>query len=255
MKYLKKYKLFENDSRWGSKKIEESEFNSLFSENCKNYSEENTRIFRGMDYIGDFVFIDPKKGDIRYSIEDTNIHINLIDDLPSWKDYPKYSKCVIGITDKEGASSYSSTIYEVIPYDNSKIAVCPKATIWESFSDTSTGGSGWGDYIYLVDYFFSEFGIDNVNELNYIGNINSNISYPGDLSETMLFLTKLGKEMKVKIEDITGLDCFNFINNYLFNPDVRGFELLNYTRGFEVNNYKQVWTDGPVLMKKIIRKY
>ena len=252
MKYLKRYKLFENYSRWGSKKIEESEFNSLFSKNCKNYSEENTRIFRGMNYIGDFVFIDPKKGDIRSSIEYTNIHIDLIDDLPSWKDYPKYSKCVIGITDKAGSSSYGSTIYEVIPYDNSKIAVCPEPTIWESFSDEF---GGWGDYIYLVDYFFGEFGINNVNKLKSIGNITSNLSYPGEVSDTMLFLERLGKKIKIKIEDITGLDCFNFINDYLFNPDERGFELLNYTRGFEANNYKQVWTDGPVLMKKIVKKY
>jgi hypothetical protein len=251
MKYLKRYKLFENYSRWGSKELKESEFNSLFSENCKNYSGENTKIFRGIDYIGDFVFIDPKKGEIRSSIEDTNIHIDLIDDLPSWKDYPKYSKCVIGITgEKDSASNYGGTIYEIIPYDNSKIAVCPEPTIWEAFSD-----GGWGDYIYLVDRFFYEFGIDNVNQLKSIGNITTNSSYPGELSDATEFLENLSRKMKIKFEDITGLDCFNFINDYLFNPDERGFELLNYTKGFEANNYKQVWTDGPVLMKKIVRKY
>lgn len=250
MKYLKRYKLFENYSRWGSKKLEESEFNSLFSENCKNYSEENTKIFRGVDYIGEFVFIDPKKGEVRSSIEDTNIHIDLIDELPAWKDYPKYSKCVIGMTSQTGSGGYGSTIYEIIPYDNSKIAVCPEPTIWESFSD-----GGWGDYIYLVDRFFYEFGIDNVNQLKSIGNMTANSSYPGELSDATEFLESLSRKMKIKFEDITGLDCFNFINDYLFNPDERGFELLNYTKGFEANNYKQVWTDGPVLMKMIVRKY
>jgi hypothetical protein len=247
MKYLNTYKLFENYSRWGSKEITNSEFDNLFSENCKNYSDENTKIFRGVRDIGDYVFIDPLKGEIRSSIEDINVHIDSIDYLPSWENYPKYSKCVIGITGESFYSTgYGSSNYEVIPYDNSKIVVCPEPTIWESFSD-----GGWGDYIYLVANFFYELGINDVNELKKIGNIMQHVSYPGEVSDITNFLNHLSSEYKIKNEDITGLDCFNYINDYLFNPDERGFELVKYIKGFKVKTYKQVWTDGPVLMRKI----
>jgi hypothetical protein len=246
MKYIKRYKIFELN-RWGSEEITDSEFNSLFSQNCKNYSEKNTKIFRGVRDIGDYVFIDPLKGEYRSSIEAINIHIDLIEYLPSWEEYPKYSKCVIGITGESSYSSnYGTDIYEVIPYDNSKIVVCPEPTIWESFSD-----NGWGDYIYLVANFFYELGINDVNELKKIGNIMQHVSYPSEISDTINFLNNLSSEYKIKNEDITGLDCFNYINDYLFNPDERGFELVKYTKGFKVKTHKQVWTDGPVLMRKI----
>ena len=53
-----------------------------------------------------------------------------------------------------------------------------------------------------------------------------------------------------KPNEITGEDCFNFINNSLFNPKVRGFQLLNYDQNFKTQTGKQIWTEGPVLLIK-----
>ena len=50
--------------------------------------------------------------------------------------------------------------------------------------------------------------------------------------------------------EITGEDCYNFINTSLFNPKVRGFQLLNYDRNFKIENKKQFWTEGPCLLIK-----
>lgn len=53
------------------------------------------------------------------------------------------------------------------------------------------------------------------------------------------------------IENVTGKDCYNFINDYLFNPVERKFNLVKYTKNFEIPEDKQVWTNGPVLLWKI----
>lgn len=244
MRYLKTYKIFEKLSNWGSITLSENEFNDLLDKNCKNHKFSKTSIYRGTIDLGDYVFVDPLKGWHRSSIEDTNIHIDLIDTLPAWNNYPKYSKSVIGLTSHEKmAGTYGDALYEVIPYDNSQIVVCPEPTIWESFSDTD----GWGDYIYLIDYLLSDLGVNNVNDLKELGNIKSHSGYEPD----ELFLNHLKSYVRIEPEKVTGLDCYNFINDYLFNPDERGFKLLKYTKEFSVYEHKQVWTSGPVLMKKI----
>jgi len=247
MKHIKKYKIFEAN-RWGSESISLFKFKSLLKKNCKNWNENNTKIYRGTSDIGDYVFIDPLKGEIRSSIEDINVHIDSIDYLPSWKDYPKYSKSVIGISG-DSQPAYGSTVYEVIPYDNSKIVVCPEPTIWESFGD-----GGWGEYIYLINNFFHGLDINNVNELKKIGNIMQHVSYPNEPNYIDYFIKKMQSVIGKK-EDISGSDCYDFINDYLFNPDERGFELVKYTDNFTIPTYKQIWTDGPVLLKKIRKKY
>ena len=96
MKYLKSYKIFENYNRFGTKTLSEKEFDQIRKENCKNWTKAETELYRGMPDLGDYLLVDPLKGDFRSSIEDTNIHLDLLSNLPSWKDYPKYERCVIG---------------------------------------------------------------------------------------------------------------------------------------------------------------
>ena len=251
MKYLKTYKIFENYNKFGSKTITESEFDKIRKENCKNWTKVKTEIFRGMPNLGDYVFVDPKLGDFRSSIEDTNIHLELMSNLPSWKDYPRYDRCVIGGTPGSATGTYGDTVYEVIPFDDVKIAVCPNSTIWESFGNED---SEWGGDIYLVENFLDSVGLD----LGWI-------QIGGDTLETKLkslndfdlslisidnFITDCSLALKKKKEEITGEDCFNFINEHIFNPIERGFELKTYDVDFNVEKYKQIWTEGPVLLIK-----
>ena len=98
MKYLKSYKIFETYNRFGSRTITESEFDKIRKENCKNCAKCETELFRGMPDLGDYVYVDPKMGDFRSSIEYTNIHLELMSNLPSWKGYLRYDRCVIGGT-------------------------------------------------------------------------------------------------------------------------------------------------------------
>lgn len=261
MKYLKKYtifdrvsketKVFENYNRFGSRTITESEFDNIRKENCKNWTKAKSEIFRGMPDLGDYVFVDPKLGDFRSSIEDTNIHLELMSNLPSWKDYPKYDRCVIGGTPGSATGTYGDTVYEVIPFDDVKIAVCPNSTIWESFGNED---SEWGGDIYLVEHFLDSVGLD----LGWIQiggeTLETKLKSLNDFDLSLIsidnFITDCSLVLNKRKEDINGVDCFNFINEHIFNPSERGFELKTYDVDFNVEKYKQIWTEGPVLLIK-----
>ena len=64
------------------------------------------------------------------------------------------------------------------------------------------------------------------------------------------FIIDCALYLKKSKEEITGEDCYNFINDYIFNPEKRGFELKTYDADFNVSKGKQIWTEGPVLLIK-----
>ena len=251
MRYLKTYQLFENYNKFGTKSLTEKEFDQIRKENCKNWTKVETPLYRGMPDLGDYLYIDP---DFRNSIEDTNIHLELLSNLPSWKDYPKYERCVIG--GSPGAvGSYGDAIYEVIPFDGVKIAVCPYATIWESLGNDD---NEFGGDIYLVEWFLDSIGLDISWEQIGSGTIETKLKSLGKITDLPNkdqdavdhFLMRHAEFSSKQPNEITGEDCFNFINNSLFNPKVRGFQLLNYDQNFKIENKKQFWTEGPCLLIK-----
>jgi hypothetical protein len=139
----------------------------------------------------------------------------------------------------------------MIPFDGVQISVCPFSTIWESFGSDF---DEWGGDIYLVEYFLDAVGLNS-------GWIQSG----GETLETKLksieffdlekeeidnFIIDCALFTKKKKEEITGEDCYNFINDYIFNPEKRGFELKTYDENFKIENKKQIWTEGPVLLIK-----
>ena len=269
MKYLKTYETYSwsskiklnTDTVYGTQKLTEQEFDTIRKESCKNWTKAETEIFRGMPNLGDYLLVDPLKGDFRSSIEDTNIHLDLLSNLPSWKDYPKYERCIIGGTRGSATGTYGEAVYEMIPFDNTKISVCPESTIWESFSNDY---DSWGGDIYLVEHFLDSIDLDTSwnqigggtieTKLKSLGNSfhGSKISEIPNKDQDAVdnFLMRHAEFSWKKPNEITGEDCFNFINNSLFNPKVRGFQLLNYDQNFSTEKGKQVWTEGPVLLIK-----
>jgi hypothetical protein len=273
MRYLKEYKLFESYDRYGCRRITESEFDKIRKENCKNWTKVETELLRGMPDLGDYVFVDPKKGDFRNSIEDTNIHLDLLSNLPSWKEYPKYDRCVIGGT-PGAVGTYGETIYEVVPFDNIKIAVCPYATIWESFGNDD---DEFGGDINLVNIFLNSIGLNDTwiqrDGETIEDKLKSIKSFDLKPEDKYWLKTPFGKDIEMietlcrrkewntlvkkcslvlnkKKEEITGFDFFDYINEFLFNPEERGFQLKTYEPGFKVENRRQIWTEGPVLLVK-----
>jgi hypothetical protein len=215
------------------------EFNEIRSEKCKNWNTSKTRLYRGQKDLGQFIYTDPKNT-YRKSIDDLNLHITLMSNLESWSEYPKYESSVIGISSEKMALSYGC-VYEIIPFDGVKIGICPYQTIWESFSKD---GDGWGDDIYKVNDFL------NLNDINpdvWGDGIDSQLK---SIDKPRGDFLSLVKNFYDKMS-VTGEDCYNYINDFIFNPKERGFELVTYEKNFLIDNNKQIWTNGPILLKKV----
>lgn len=114
---------------------------TLIEENClksaKAFYFGNGSIYRGVAGAppDKLMVVDPKVGAPRKSANISNHYTILLDNISSWRKYPKRSKSIICSTKRVGASSYG-TPFAVFPYDNSKIGVCPKDDLWESFRST-----------------------------------------------------------------------------------------------------------------------
>ena len=259
MKYLLTYHLFESFTHLGSKTITEEEFDQLQKKHCKNWTRAKTSLYRGQPYKihGDYAYFDPKQGQGRTSIEPVNLHIELLSNLPSWKDYPKYSHCVVGVSGADPTAVGYGHCYEVVPFDGIKIAISPESDIWNSFANEE---DGWGGDIDMVRNFLDSLDIDSdfwdqfgggtiETKLKDIESL-PNISDSPDMKLPIEYdiLKGVSKFTGKEFNKITGRDCFDFINNYLFNPQERGFQVVNYEPGFEVPKNKQIWTEGPVLL-------
>jgi len=78
MRYLKKYKVFENYNKFGTKTLTEVEFDQIRKENCKNWTKVETELYRGMPDLGDYLIVDPLKGDFSSGMMMMNLVVILI---------------------------------------------------------------------------------------------------------------------------------------------------------------------------------
>lgn len=74
----------------------------------------------------------------RTSLNTGNEYTFLISEfLPSWKDFPKRNRCIIGAGNKEAAEEYmapGNALYCLFPRNGALLAVAPTADMWDSFS-------------------------------------------------------------------------------------------------------------------------
>lgn len=102
--------------------------------NCQKFIKAgNYNIFRGYNKPSElFLIMDPSQGDSRKSTSGYEYTALLIDNLPSWKQYPKRSRSVICTSSKSESKEYGAS-WRVIPSDNCTFGVCPTFDMWLSF--------------------------------------------------------------------------------------------------------------------------
>lgn len=165
------------------KEISNDEALRLVKTKCSNYLATISKlphIVRGIEYDrGDFAIGDPTDS-VRVSRNTTNEYTLLLDNLPSWKEYPKRSNSFIcGTAGNRGyVKGFGSYLYYVFPYNNTTIGVCPNEDLWQSFH--AHGQEKWSDIIqseymqgfelsyvsYWLNRVMNKFGID-YNEIDF----------------------------------------------------------------------------------------
>jgi hypothetical protein len=292
MKFLKKF----DNYLFGTKKsqvytagserygdiLTEEEFNDLYEKYCKNHKKSSFKLYRGVPKTLENFYYQNPKGHIRKSIEEENIHVILMSELESWKDFPPYNQSIIGSTNYNSAKGYgwAGTCFEIIPFDDTKIGICDESSVWESF-----GGFSNFAFIRMTDRFlndlignvkswkeikekilnsnlndvFSELQEDSLIFLNYVLEFktNPNSNYIQNLLMDKKFSYAMGEINSEYIEKIEPNDIVIFIEK-LFEPN--NFTYLKYDKNFSSNikdyiymdnDGLQIWCGGPVLLKRI----
>jgi len=270
MKYLKTYETYKSSQQYGDV-INSKEFDTLLQKHCKNYSDDNVKLYRGVSKLklNDYYYLNPK-GHKRKSIEPQNIHVVLMSELDSWKEFPKYDESVIVSTNKKYADSYGwdGTLFEVIPYDNTKFGVCSDSNIWDvfgGFDDSQNTILKVSNFLNLyLGSYDDDWGHiqDEILKIKEPSDRISNIKKdPYDDDFVGIFLESLYEYKGYdSTRQIKPQDIIDTIED-LFEPKRNGFEKVEYIHNynetmqwfFDVYNTEnlQLWCEGPVLLRKI----
>jgi len=125
-----------------AKSIDDDKARSLLENECSDAHaafNKGKKLFRGYyQSESSLLFIDPKQGKPRESAyAGSNYYTLLMDNLPSWKKYPKRSQGIIMSSSFQKAAQYTyniDNVYIVFPYNKSKLAVAPEDDIFFSFN-------------------------------------------------------------------------------------------------------------------------
>ncbi len=246
MKFLK----YINESR--SKFISNEEVKNLLHNECSDALKafyKGKKLFRGYYDNKDYALsIDPKSGKPRKSAyTGSNYYTLLMDNLASWKKYPKRSQSVICSTSYTKAKEYtfSNNVYFVFPYNGSKFGVAPNDDIFTSFKmydRYQIMGTGRKFNTFLKD-FLSISGNNTDKDWN-----------------TLLKAFKKYDKLRVYDDNILDFDIMQFdeftkkeyngslLNtfNRLMNPQKNDFRLTKDINTIPAE--REVWTDGKCVM-------
>ncbi len=129
-----------NEDSARAKSIDEDDAINLIKKNCMKHvkglkSKSRIDIYRGTytSIPNGFGYLDPRQGRERVSANTYNHMTLLMDNLPSWKAYPKRGRSVICSVSANIAENFGEAVYYVYPYDKCKIGIVPDSDIWAAF--------------------------------------------------------------------------------------------------------------------------
>lgn len=249
---MKKYKYFllENlidNVNSHMTELTEDDFNDMKAYYCKDFDESDKPIYKGMNYrdmpksTKNYLYFNPITK--RKSANTQNYFTLLFDNSPFLGEFPKRSDSLICSTNYEQADGYAiHRPHRVIPFDDAKIAICPKQDIWFSFQETVGDIDIFNDiirnnYTKMLD----ENNIKKYNELND--------------NDFNIFIKQLAKLCEFNNEPFSRFKPFpKSVDEFfqLLNPYKNGFEIMPY------NEYKslgekyprrEIFTDSKCLLE------
>lgn len=230
---------------------------------------EEYRIFRGVptQSTNPFKFVSPSKT-YRKAKNTLNIVNSILDVIPSWKDWPKRSRSLIG-SSKKGAAEWYGKVFQVFPLNGAKIGICSDFDFWQSFSklDDRLGGDDIDDLNWKMQTLFKYMGVISSNDkevsygesknnepsdfLKFVSVLNKKTKEAGntkfllDVSQTFSKLNDIINDM---MNQYNGNDWLEYFDN-LFNPEENGFRLISIQEYSLLDNQRhEVWTDSDCLL-------
>ncbi len=235
-----------------SKQISLEEAVSIFEENCFDFDFENSvPIFRGITDLEKGYYLSNPKAFKRVSKNTSNTYTHLMDKLPKWSSYPKRSESLICSLSYRTAQNFSDngTASLVIPFDNSKIGVCPESDLWDSFGktlprdwDLSSFNSSLGEFLAEQNKKSIDLTADEMWEFFQLPEIESQFE---DWKKDFLH-HPFNRPPVEALKKNDFLSIFEFI----LDPEINDFRVFT-TKNFDydlADSDLEVWTDGPCLV-------
>lgn len=234
---LKNYIL--NEGR--SKKISTGEALDIISEKCTDVLKNETLIYRGLSKGTYHTAIVSPSNFERKSKYTSNYYTLLMDNLPAWKQYPKRSKSIVCTTDiRYAVDMGGGAAYRVLPFNGSKIGVCPSSDLWGAFK---LDIDGLDDFNYGIRAMIKVYELENkVEDTNKYS----------DLVELFDLIDKAKQEhgemsnpyyrVMFKSYFETDVKLIDFVKE-IFDPKRHKFS-LETTKTFKNIHNREIWTDG-----------
>ncbi len=205
--------------------------------------DDRATIYRGNSSLkGEYGYINPAKGSDRASAFATSNHYTiLLDNLPSWRKYPKRSKSVIATTDEEGADQRGGTLI-VLPYDGADIGVCPEDDIWYSFSELDMNRPS-NNLENLNEWFQLNGFSDTKKLLSELMDVN-NKNYEDHLKDEFLTRDDTGR-LEEWVDMEREMSLWGFFNK-IMAPKPNGFTMKK--AGDTLLYTTEVWTDSECVL-------
>jgi hypothetical protein len=252
-----------NSLRQDTTLLSEEEFNFLLENNCKDFSFDDKPIWRNISSLTDkYYLIDPTKHD-RKSSFGLNYYNIIVDNLPSWEEWPKRSKSLIGLLNSF-ETFYGVEKYRLIPFDGAIIAKTNIRDFIGGFKKLQKFNIYLLDNInYFIKKLYQYFSLVYKDITKPIDTNINNFIYDMSIIEDKLKnmsrkqIEKLNFDEHEKIllsfYDYLVLDGKNFMDFmiYYLNPIENDFELLSYNQLKTSNIHKhgnEIWTESKCLL-------
>jgi hypothetical protein len=204
----------------------------------ENYVSDSVMIYKGIHSLLDDFSFSKKNSFVRKSRNTYNYYTTLIDNLDSWKNYPKRSRSLVCTHSDSTAFEYGN-VYVIVPKVGTAIGICPQSDIWYSFDK-------FLNYIELS----KRCGDFSINMSSFCNFIRRHLDYHGLDYHNLDYNTLL--KILVNVINTNGKDMKEFLNIYM-SPEYNEFQLLNYPYKYdEINGNRkgnrEVWFNEDSLL-------
>ena len=283
MKKIQYFKLFESRTA----RLSDEEFINLAKTKCKDFLAKPKYLQRMKKrFDGEYSYVNPKlsyrtplMADEMFSMGGvySSHHTLLMDNLPSWQNFPKRTQSIIGSANFGFDPSFGEQYHCVIPYDNANFALAPDCDLWNCACLIGVNSYSFDDYFSesflqadISDHSFDDM-MDDIQKIydEYL---------TGKQLEISGYITRILKSMKEdNVKDV------RLAFNEYFSPekfrglgpkdvDSKGFVTMNYSEISEIQEKdslgnlikfgKEFWTDSECLIvylgndsSKVYQKY
>ena len=239
-----------------TKEIDKAKFLEIYNSKCIKLNESSDLIYRYIyGFEDDYGFVNPIGENKRVSAYDANNYYTLLlDNLPSWKNYPKRSESLICTSDVTNAMgrdfSGHGGVYIIIPFKNSNIAITSNYDIWLSFPELKDElkMSDIATLNHVINELFDVYNISQKHTYESFIELESYIKKDPKRIYSNLksyFLERFNISQIIK--QVKHVGIIKFFDD-LLNPEYNGMKLITATDDMSLPRKREIWTDGQSLV-------